>query len=348
MKGTRASHCLRTIDQETARSVAVLGRNGAIMGSGCLVDERHILTCLHVIKDALRKKPTRGSKVAVELVGIQGRPRRTALLRKAGTYLTDQKSENDLALLELTRAIDVTPAEFATPLRHGGKNYSVLGFPDEDPQGKNASGRLHAMNANGLVQMDGNSSLFVRGGYSGAPVWSSEVGGIVGIVATELFDSRVAWCIPSRRLSLFHRSLLVRFCIPEPDRPVIHDYWEDDPNVQLFGERSRRGGRILTATIEQEQEKDGGMRRFCVKATYRRLRGSPPPRGGYVTFVTYPDFKRDGLDAYLLFGKLNSRGNAYVEFYPDEAFTLAAVGDAGDTALTLDLSLVRRKPKGFR
>jgi hypothetical protein len=70
---------------------------------------------------------------------------------------------------------------------------------------------------------------------------------------------------------------------------------------------------------------------------------SPPPgRGHFVTFITYPDFKRERQDPYELFGEVKRRSNglswyAEQEFYPTDLFTVAAIGDGGDTALTLDL-----------
>jgi hypothetical protein len=54
-----------------------------------------------------------------------------------------------------------------------------------------------------------------------------------------------------------------------------------------------------------------------------------PPRGDYVTFITYPDFGlKNREDAYELFSHV-ANGVAETEFYPSESFTVAAVGDAG-------------------
>jgi hypothetical protein len=90
---------------------------------------------------------------------------------------------------------------------------------------------------------------------------------------------------------------------------------------------------------------DKGNKHFKVRAIYRCKRGSPP-RGRYVTFITYPDFFEDGIDAYELFRRVR-KGKAVETFYPKSLFTMAAVGDGGDTALTLDLHKLwkRRKKK---
>ena len=339
---------LRAVDQETTRVVAFLGDQGEFVGAGCLVDGENILTCYHVVQAALGDKPKnklkRGARVRVRLVGIPGdKPIHAKVKRSAKLTGKLRLPIEDLVLLELENKMDIPAAEFASPLRHCGKRYSVLGFPDGDRQGRHASGVLHAMDAAGLVQMDGSSSLFVKGGFSGAPVWSPDLGAFVGLVVTELDDARVAWCIPSRVLCSFFPKLLVRFRMPLVDRPIVHDYRADDPNAEIFGTISKNWGRCLTATVKWQKKKE----RYVAKAKYQRLPGSEPPRGGFVTFITYPDFKNRREDSYELFAKMKN-GSAEVKFYPWASFTIAAIGDAGDTTLTLNLANVPDKPDHFK
>jgi len=336
--------CLRATDQETARVVAVLAKERGIMGAGCLVDGNYILTCHHVVESALGKAPRVGDHLWARLIGVINQPTVRCVIEKLGKRRGSEETPvNDLALLRLKKPLEIPAAEFATPLRHNGKRYSVLGFPDGIPQGRNASGALHAADAAGLVQMDGSSALFVKGGFSGAPVWSSDLGAFVGIVVTELWDASVAWCIPSRVLCAFHPELRVRFRILPADRPVVHDYRLDDPNQELFGAISDNGERQLTAAVEGERK--GGL--FTVKATYRCKPQSSAPRGNFVTFITFPDFVNEIQDAYEMFAEIRN-GKASVEFYPNESFTIAALGDGGDTALTLDLKDAKNRPKGFK
>lgn len=335
---------LRATDPETARVVGLLGSDKSFVGAGCLIDGEHILTCYHVVQAANRdKKPDLKTTVRVKIIGMDGQPMVQARVIKLGAYTRGKAALNDLALLKLSRSFNIPAMEFATPLRHGGKRYSVLGFPDGDPQGRNASGLLHAANAAGLVQMDGNSALFVKGGFSGAPVWSEDLKAFVGIVVRELFDHGVSWCIPSRVLCRFYNDLPVRFRIPPSDRPTVHDLDVDDPNLDLFGLLENNRQRCLTAKVSWDHEDE----RFVVNATYRRLPGSHKPRGRYVTFITYPGFGRKKEDSYEMFDTISKKGTASTEFYPAEGFTIAAIGDAGDTVLTLNLSEIKDKPDGF-
>ena len=323
---------LRVTDQETARVVAVHRPDGEIIGSGCLVNDINVLTCRHVVAAALApKKRLENNEVLVTLAGVAGQP---TVRTKVKPSEAGHQSE-DLALLEITDGpqLAVSPVEFASPLRHGGKRFSVLGFPHNDQQGRNVSGTLHAVDTRDLVQMDCGSPLLVEGGFSGSPVWSPNLGAFVGLVVTALYPSGVAWCIPSRVLCRFYNDLLVRFRIPQEDRPIINDYNEDDPNCGLFGKVFDDGARCLTVSIEK---KDGG-KWFKATARYACLPGSPRARGGYVTFITYADFKDQRQDKYELFAAIKD-GRAEASFEGDGTFTLAAIGDAGDTALTRDLA----------
>ncbi len=326
---------LRVTDQETARVVAVHRPDGEIVGSGCLVNDKHVLTCRHVAAAALAPDTRlKNNEVLVTLAGVASQPtvRTKVKLVEAG-----HESE-DLALLEITDGpqLAVLPVEFASPLRHGGKRFSVLGFPHNDQQGRNVNGTLHAVDNRGLVQMDCGSPLLVEGGFSRPPVWSPDLGAFVGIVVTALYPSGVAWCIPSRVLCRFYNDLLVRFRIPPGDRPIINDFDSDDPNAQLFGAISDDGERRLTASVKKS---DGNW--FVVTAMFECLAKSRPARGGYVTFVTYPDFKMAKEDRYEIFALMNN-GRAEVTFGADGNFTFAAIGDGGDTALTLNLEQIPR------
>jgi hypothetical protein len=335
---------LRVTDQETARVVAIHRRDGRIVGAGCLLDGLNILTCRHVVLAALKDShESEAQNVFVTLIGIDP-PRTfdTSVVKVEKTPGT----QNDLALLRIEggSGIELGDANFASPLRHTGKDYSVLGFPAGDRQGRNVSGKLHAADATGLVQMDGLSSLSVLGGFSGAPVWCPNVHAFVGIVVTELSSSNVAWCIPSSRLCAFWPEMRVRFRIPKHDRPVINDWYEDDPNKELFGLQNGIQGRTLSCRIHYWGK---GWRKYRVELAYRVALNSPRPRGQTVTFVNYPDFARARADSYELFAELRN-GEATQEIYAEDLFTVAAVGDGGDTALTLDLNgepIIRPKKK---
>lgn len=335
---------LRITDPETARVVAIHNQDRIAVGAGSLIDERTVLTCRHVVYSAFglpaRDTPASrnkvlGKRVSVRLAGVTGRPMVQARVVRLGK---GHAAAADVALLELSKnengfSLAIAPMEFAAPLRHAGKTYYVMGFPEGDAEGISARGFLHAADALGRVQMDGDSKQLVRGGFSGAPVWSPQTGSFIAMVALEASEHQLAWCIPSRLLCQFIPSLQVRFRMPPGDRPVIHDYDLDDPNLSIFGTTSELPHRRLDARARRTK---GGY--WEVKVRYR-CDMKHPPRGRSVTLITYPDFTSKNEDAYELFSELDDRGRAKFTIYPEECdFTIAAIGDGGDTALTFDLS----------
>jgi hypothetical protein len=336
---------LRATDPETARVVTIhkLGTS-TIVGAGCLLNGSEVLTCRHVVRTAVEHlEVTRGKKVSVQLVGITSRPVLSARVSRVSALAGPGE---DLVTLELEdrdlpNRFEIPPAEFATPLRHGDKSFSVLGFPNGDSQGCNASGRLHGSDALGLIQMDMTSSLMVESGYSGAPVWSSDLGAFVGIVVSEASDRKVAWCIPSRILSEFLPQLIVKFRIPPSDRPIIHDYVNDDPNLSMFGMISATDERSLEVTSIKRDDDS-----FRVDLKYKCIK--PNPHGKFVTFITHPSLTSEEEDPYELFSPIDDQTmTAENYFWADESFTVAAIGDGGNTVLTYDLATYPRKPKGF-
>lgn len=346
--GPAAVPGLRITDRETARVVVLQHADGTHAGSGCLLDGRHILTCHHVLdRVPLEPRVQVGDRYLAKLVGVSGRPVVPVEVIKLGGDNAGRHIEEpiqDIALLTIVGDIplNVPAMEFATPLHHAGKKYSVLGFPSGSVQGRTASGVLNAADAMGLVQMDQGGPIAVISGFSGAPVWSPDIGAFAGIVVTELRSHQIAWCIPSQILCRFHPEIPVRFRMPPSDRPPINDRSEDDPNLELFGPASEANGRRLTARVVTH-----GRGNYKAHLIYECLPGSPPPRGKYVTFVLHADYEKEEEDAYELFSVVKKNGRATNWFELDESFTVAAIGDGCDTHLVLNLAALAKKPKGF-
>src|ERR1700733_9488345 len=87
------SRSLRVTDHETSRVVAIHRRNGEIVGAGCLLDKKHILTCLHVVEAALEAdQVSLRDTVLATVVGVEEQPTvRTVLVELGG-----HGPENDL------------------------------------------------------------------------------------------------------------------------------------------------------------------------------------------------------------------------------------------------------------
>jgi hypothetical protein len=334
---------LRVGDPEAARVVALLNRNGEVVGAGCLISSDTVLTCSHVVEAATKPFAVgKGSSLRMRLCGLE-KP-----LEVEGRFEKRSKAgglAGDLAIIRIAlpraQKLRITETEFAAPFRHGGKTFSVVGFPEGNSDGCYASGLMRGANVAGLVQLDGEGEILVQGGFSGAPVWSSDLNAYVGLVVSELKEYKVAWCIPARVLCQFYGDLPVRFRVPRSDRPDVHDFGEDDPNIQLFGNVSDNGQRRLSVTRIKRNKNA-----FRVDVRYECLRGEPA-RGRLVTFITHPSFSNRLEDAYELFSDVKA-GVATTHFWADSSFTVAAIGDGGDTALTYDIGKFSDRPKDMK
>jgi V8-like Glu-specific endopeptidase len=332
---------LRVGDPETARLVAFLDGDGDVVGAGCLISAETVLTCWHVVEAAANGSAVdKGAMLRMRICGLE------EPLEVAGCFEKKSGIEGpvgDLALIKVVlprgHKLRIPEAEFAAPFRHGGKTFSVVGFPEGVPTGYYASGLMRGANVAGVVQLDGAGEILVQAGFSGAPVWSSNLNAYVGLVVTELHEHKVAWCIPARVLCRFYPDLSVRFRVPQADRPDVHDFRHDDPNVPLFGNASHNDKRRLQTKVT----KDSGE--FRVDVRYECLPGHPA-RGRYVTFVTHPSLSSPEEDAYELFSEVED-GIAANYFWTKSSFTVAAIGDGGDTALTCDIGKSPGRPKDF-
>jgi hypothetical protein len=211
---------------------------------------------------------------------------------------------------------------------------------------------LRGTNVAGVCQLDSDSDIPIGHGFSGSPVWSTELNAFVGLVVGGLEGSAVAHCIPSRMLARFSPDLSVKFRVTAADRPDVHDYDDDDPNCQLFGSVSQTDSRRLSITKIKPYGDDGDDEvddeysdddYFEVHLKYECLKRSEP-RGRFVTFITHPSLSGEWEDAYELFSEVRG-GVATNYFITSGSFTVAAIGDAGDTVLVTDIKKHPKWPK---
>jgi len=183
--------------------VRIRATRGKVAGTGFLVNDRHVFTCAHVVSWGLgltaqpAKPPDR--KVRLDFP-----------LAAPGQILTARvvlwQSEEDIAGLELDSAppLHARAAPLARVDDLWGHSFRAFGFPPGYEEGVWAAGVFRAPQAAGWVQIEdvNQTGYFVKPGFSGAPVWDEDLGGVVGIVvAAETKPSiRAAFLIPNDAL----------------------------------------------------------------------------------------------------------------------------------------------------
>jgi hypothetical protein len=184
--------------------VRLYGPTGTVVGAGLYVAPGKVLTCAHVVTTALGlptgTPPDAEAALQADLPLVTPHP--VLSLRVAAW-----QPESDLALLELT-SVPPAGAVSRTLLSAGelwGHPFRAFGFPHYHRDGVWVSGRLLAATGQGWVQVEEvkQTGYFVAPGFSGAPVWDEELGGVGGIlVATEVDPGvRAAFMIPAARIA---------------------------------------------------------------------------------------------------------------------------------------------------
>jgi hypothetical protein len=178
--------------------------DGGVIGAGFLVGERQILTCAHVVSracnltDHLLDVPQ--GVVSLDFPLISPRTLFTAKVAQWCPPLADGRG--DIAGLELqseppagTEVVRFAPAEDVW--EHA---FRAFGFPTGYDDGVWATGRLLGRQATDWVMIeDVKAQGFAVGpGFSGTPVWDTQLQGVVGMVvaASRPADTKAAFVLP--------------------------------------------------------------------------------------------------------------------------------------------------------
>ncbi|WP_411079506.1 trypsin-like peptidase domain-containing protein [Streptomyces sp. cmx-18-6] len=248
-------------DPETALSSAVVrvkGQDGVVAGAGFLVADDLVLTCAHVVSDALDRPRDEavepGAEVAVDLPlagdaqGAYDGGDRTAEVRRWIPVRPDRTG--DMALLRLPEPIPgARPLPLADPpqgvWRHAAR---AVGFTDDHPGGIWHSGTFRGPTREGWVQLsrgDGES-VYVKRGFSGSPVWNDELGAVVGLMvaAEPVREAQQAFALRTRTLLDALPELIP---LVTPDNPFrgLATFKESDADV-FFG-RDDDIGRVVAS-----------------------------------------------------------------------------------------------------
>ncbi|MFJ8545933.1 serine protease [Streptomyces sp. NPDC093586] len=186
----------------------------------------HAITCAHVVATALGldgRKPPVGARLSVDLPlqSAEGDPATPARERAAtvtarivqwGPSQAPDGNGPDSAVLRLerqvpgtgpVRCVDLEPEELR------GYTAEIIGFPTGRRQGVWREGVLRGPQADGQVQIDRVGAGYrVPPGFSGSPVWSRDLGAVVGMtVRAERGEPAAGFMIPTRRLIASWRPL---------------------------------------------------------------------------------------------------------------------------------------------
>ena len=225
-----------------ASLVRICTANRQVVGAGFLVSERHILTCAHVVGQALglpdfHLESPQGA-VLLDFPLVSPHTFLTASVVQWCPPLSDGRG--DIAGLELqgdppagAEVVRFVPAE--NVWKH---DFSVFGFPEGHDDGAWATGRLLGRQATNWIQIEDVKAqgFAVAPGFSGTPVWDTQLQGVVGMVvaASRPGDTKTAFVIPADVLSASWPLLKVPQSTPRNPYKGLDPFTERDA-ADFFG-----------------------------------------------------------------------------------------------------------------
>ncbi|MGW2782743.1 trypsin-like peptidase domain-containing protein [Streptomyces populi] len=189
--------------------VRVDDEEGTPCGAGVLLDDRHVLTCAHVVRYAGAAPGGTASHVRISSVACRPEWTRTAHV-VLSTWVHDHGTQRgDVALLELDEPAGCGTRTTLWKAPISGGTVQVYGFPRDEPFGMGADARLagsgHRQGEWGLLKRIREGDPWIERGYSGAGAMA--VGGefdgrVIGIVVADYVngDAKAAWMLPTETI----------------------------------------------------------------------------------------------------------------------------------------------------
>jgi serine/threonine protein kinase len=180
--------------------IRVYNQHNYVMGSGVLISDNQILTCAHVVSDALGIRQKSGPKpiqnVTIDFPFV-------APEIKIPTTVIFWEPESDIACLELTDGPfrGTKPVFLVNDTQLQEHSFHAFGFPPNYDKGVWSTGVLRSRNAEGWIQIEDEKvpGYPIRPGFSGAPVWDDQLNAVVGIVVAADISPMIkaAYMIPT-------------------------------------------------------------------------------------------------------------------------------------------------------
>ncbi|GHJ03916.1 hypothetical protein TPA0906_57810 [Streptomyces olivaceus] len=250
-------------DSVWERGTARVLHEGRPVGVAFLIPDQLLLTCAHVVASTAGLPEDEPLPellpVTLDFPLLPGRPRAAATVHFSVPVAGD--SSGDVAVLQLS----AEPPPGAVPLRIveaenlAGHRWRAFGFPKYPGRGgsKDAGiwtrGTVEGREGTGWWQLtcDLETPFPLAGGFSGAPVWDEEYGGVIGIVVAVEGDQRrrTGYALTVESLTREWPQLRRRLLADSPYRELL-PFTEYDRAV--FHGRTNETQQ-LTELLEQQQ-----------------------------------------------------------------------------------------------
>ncbi|WP_225846835.1 serine protease [Streptomyces sp. HPF1205] len=193
--------------------VRVDDADGTVCGAGVLLDDRHVLTCAHVVRDAGAEPGGRAPHLRITSVACRPEWTRTARVSPDSWVHEMGTQRGDVALLRLDDPADCGTRTTLRRAPVSGGRVSAYGFPYASRDiGMGAEAELGPAGGREgewvLLNQVRPGGPWIEPGYSGAGVTLTEgefKGRVIGIVVADFVDggARAAWMLSAETIERY-------------------------------------------------------------------------------------------------------------------------------------------------
>ncbi len=192
---------MNSFDDYLCSIARIYDNNDSVIGTGFLISSKYLLTCCHVIKDALDlhiddliQIPSKS--INFDLPCSEFNQAFTAKVifwnPCLKEYITNAQRGEDIACLEIQQSVSllINPIKL-TPLDSISEHqFKIYGFPETAGiKGMSAKGKIKQRIAEGWLELQPDSDRPITGGFSGSPVWDISTKRFVGMTVASNQDS---------------------------------------------------------------------------------------------------------------------------------------------------------------
>lgn len=193
----------------SASAIARFYRGSKVIGAGFLVEGGYLLTCAHVVRDALGAAKAQDPVGQTVKVNFPFASLNQKLDARVLLYRLEQREDAALDVAGLQLLGEIPPGiEAARPVpgHVAGLKFKAFGFPEGHPRGIYSYGELRDELPHGWVQLEDIKSqgIAIQPGFSGTAIWSLETGTVSGMAVArdkKNPEAKVAFMIPARTLA---------------------------------------------------------------------------------------------------------------------------------------------------
>ncbi len=184
--------------------IRVYSSNNQVVGTAFMVNDRRILTCTHVVQDALGIDDKQKTDFPSDMIKVDFPLSKQKIPCSAQVIFWD--IAKDIAVLKFIGSIpnEAAPAKLQLFENIQETKFRTFGFPNNYDAGVWATGVVRGKNADGWLQLEDVKAqgYKIEPGFSGAPVWDDDRQRVIGMIVAADTDGQIkaAYGIPADAL----------------------------------------------------------------------------------------------------------------------------------------------------